>query len=216
MVKRGKFIRAGWAAAILFSLAVTVQAQQSSTLDLDAPEIVYLNIDSPVHAGKSVLVRAKVRDVSAIEEVALHVLRDDLSQFQRINLRRLEDGVYEAVVPAESVRRPLLRYYFSVIDAFGNQRVRGSKDALLTIAVVEPATETGPLPVARGALETAPSSAAAEATTFGPRVWKWVVGALAVGAIAALAQEKDPEPGQSGDSSPVTGRVTLTDIPAPQ
>lgn len=215
---RDTFMRAGWAVAFLFSLAFSAYAQDVNTIDLDAPEIVYLNIDSPVHSGKSILVRAKLRDVSAIEEVALHVLREDSSQFQRINLRRLEDGVYEAVVPAESVRRPLLRYYFSAIDTFGNQRVRGSKDALLTIAVVEPESETLPMPAVRGVTESAAGSTATGATTSGPRVWKWVLGALAVGAVAALAQGSDSGPSSDPlvTSPPTTGKVTLTDIPVPQ
>lgn len=59
--------------------------------------------------------------------------------FRRVDTMALSDGRYEATLPAEAIRPPLVEYYFEAVDANGVPvQARGDAFAPLRVAVPEP------------------------------------------------------------------------------
>lgn len=59
--------------------------------------------------------------------------------FRRIDARQVANGRYEATIPGESVRPPLVEYYFEAVDGSGIPvQARGDALAPLRVAVPEP------------------------------------------------------------------------------
>lgn len=183
--------------------------------DFSPPEIATTSAPSAAMPGTAVGIEAEVVDDMGLDTVTLHYRRVGEEEFRPILMDRIERGRYRARLASDAVREPGIEYFIEARDSGGNIVLRGNRTTPLHIAVALPGESA---PAADSAV--VPPEAARK-----PSYWKWVVGAVVIGAVAALAQGGGDGGGDGGDRPgasttdpppPGTVNVTITNPPWPE
>ena len=157
-------------------------------------------------AGEPLQFTVSVSGAENLAALDLYYRRSGEPAFSRIPMTTSDGRLYTATVPGPAVTGVELEYYIEALDSDGNLTLRGGKRFPLLVSVVAPT---------RSAEKSTANTSIPKPSQKSSNAWKWVLGALAVGAVAALA-------GGSGDDSndasspPITSTaLTFTDAPAP-
>jgi tetratricopeptide (TPR) repeat protein len=118
------------------------RAEGGTTAAVAAAQPVTIEHHSPAQQvrNRAVNLTANVGDPgSRVARVVLAYRQGNRGLFQRIEASADGGGRYAAVIPATSVRPPLVEYYFEAVDANGVPvQARGDAFAPLRVAVPEP------------------------------------------------------------------------------
>ncbi len=191
---------------ILLSILLTPAASlaQSGGLTIEH------SIPDRAVAGEPLQFAVSVSGAENLAALDLYYRRSGEPAFSRLPMTTSDGRLYTATVPGPAVTGVELEYYIEALDSDGNLTVRGGKRFPLLVSVVAPTRTAGERSSTPDTSIPKPSQKSSNSN-----VWKWVLGALAVGAVAALA-------GGGGDDSndasapPVTSTaLTFTDAPAP-
>lgn len=198
-----------------FSCSSLLHAQQTA-VDHIAPSITHTPSAAALTAGQPTVFAAAVTDDRGVESVTLFYRPVGASNYESLQMVQSPGtNLYKAVLPDAVVQPPGLDYYIQATDLAGNILLRGSSFSPFAAAVVRGVeTGSGPTTVA---VTKQPSVQAKASKKMSPL--KWVMVAVGVGAIAALAGG-----GGGGSSSgpvgndnidPAAPTLTVTG-PAPQ
>lgn len=182
----------------------------SPKADVTPPKIEHEPAAESVTGTEPVTLTATVKDDSGVKEVTLFSRSGGEGDFKPTPMKDVGDGRYEATIQADGLAQPNLEYYIQAVDGAGNTVLRAGKFFPLKIAVVPQVGGGEVLSTAEG--EGAPQE---EKKSY----WGWVLGAVAIGALAALAGGDDggsapPPDGGPGGGGATTGTLTVT-APAP-
>lgn len=189
---------AGLAAALLAVLALSPLQAQERTPDTRAPLIVIETLEEAA-ADTTQTFGARVSDDRALAGVALYHRREGQEAFVRTPMRpRGASGDFAVAVPTDPEDLRPIEYYLQALDESGNRTVSGfAFDPLVRrLRPGEPRAAAAPEPAAPPI-----------ASSGNARWWTLALGVLAVGTLAALA---DDGGGDGGDTVPLT-----VDLPAP-
>ena len=167
------------------------------------------------------IIKATITDNVSIKEAALYYRPMGNVEYFNLTMKKEENNVYSATIPADDVIEPGIEYYIQASDKAGNMVLRGFSFSPLTVMVepVLPTTEPekeAPLVKPRREkeeiiVETPPAEKPVYKTEAGEKAWykKWwvwaIVGGGAVAVVAASGSSKD-----EGGGAPPTGSVTIS------
>lgn len=182
--------------------ASLAQAQQTP-VDLIAPTVAHTPGSAPLSSGKPAVFQALVTDNAGVESVTLFYRAQGSQVFQRKPMERVgSSDMYRATLSRDAVTQPGLEYYLQASDLVGNILLRGSSFSPFALSVIagQPQTTTA----ATANTTTHPSPAQKEIKSS-PRMspLKWVLVAVGVGAIAALAGGGGGSSGGGSGGGPV-------------
>ena len=182
--------------AVTVLLVVASLAAQAQLADTQAPTLVYRAATTGGPAGELQTFVARASDESGLRSVALFYRQDPAAAYQRIEMRRLFDSIDEYMIAVETSRTASARidYYLVATDKAGNLQGRGSLAEPLALELLPPAA-----PVAQSS--PVASAPVAEPTT---RPVGWIIGAVALLAVVALAGGGSDSGSNSGDTVPLT------------
>ncbi|MGI9302758.1 MAG: hypothetical protein ACR2RB_08640 [Gammaproteobacteria bacterium] len=170
--------------AVVLSLSLAylplLHAQQSAT-DHAAPVIRHTPSATPLAAGRPAVFAAAVTDDQGVKSVILHYRKKGAQQYRRETMMpSAGTSLYKTTLPYEAIQAPGVEYYIEAADLSGNVLLRGSSFTPLLATVTQLAPTT---PVAAKKAVTAQ----AKKKPGGMGTLKWVLAALGVGAVAAIA-----------------------------
>ncbi len=171
-------------------------------VDIDPPRIGAAGVEGAAAAGQPLTIAVTVEDMSPIAAVRLFYRIKGTQAYQSVSMNRESESRYVARVPATAVTGAGLEYFIEAIDDADNRVTRGSKNMPLQIALEQVS------PAAAGAAGDVPTGPPSDGRSSR---WRWVLGAVVVGAILAVAGGGDDGGGNdAGTSAPPTGTVTIS------
>src|SRR3990172_2490909 len=175
-------------------LPVIPALAQDLTLPSDSdripPVIQHHPSEQAAATGKPMIIKATITDNVAIKEAALYYRPMGNAEYFNLTMKKEENNVYSATIPADDVIEPGIEYYIQVSDKAGNMVLRGFSFSPLTVMVepVLPITEPekeAPLVKPRREkeeiiVETPPAEKPVYKTNTGEKAWykKWWVWAI--------------------------------------
>ena len=203
--------------------ALAQELQLPSDSDRLPPVIQHQPSDQAAATGKPMIIKATITDNVSIKEAALYYRPMGNVEYFNLTMKKEENNVYSATIPADDVIEPGIEYYIQASDKAGNMVLRGFSFSPLTVMVepVLPITEPekeAPLVKPRREkeeiiVETPPAEKPVYKTEAGEKAWykKWWVWAIVGGgAVAVVAASGGGGGGDSGGGGPATGSVTIS------
>ncbi|MBI4715666.1 MAG: hypothetical protein HY760_07005 [Nitrospirae bacterium] len=153
------------------ALAPSPHAQTADT----TPPIVRHTPPVQVQAGSPVTIHAKIRDAGDIAWVNLWYREKGAASYQKVTMRSMSGGEFEATLPSPAKGIKALEYFIEAVDMAGNEGFDGTRGVpyLLTIKPIAKA-EAGRKP-------------------WYKNKWVWVGLAVVAGGVAAGQADKDSE-----------------------
>ena len=197
--------------------------------DISPPMIRHTPAKEPAHPGKPVTITATVTDNNGVKQVVLFYRSRGQQNYRPVVMQPTDTDVYSVTIAAQDVTTPNIEYYIQATDIAGNTILRAGELFPLKLTVTDTDTKvtetdteatalgslTGPAPATQPPPASLHDAAPPETR---PSAWKWILGALAVGAIAALTGGggDDPGPATGGAAPPGnTTDVTFNNTPVP-
>jgi hypothetical protein len=179
---------AAFAALLLFSRSIAVFA----AADTKPPQITHARVTKAA-LGKSITIRARIEDESAVFAPSVLVRPRGKKEFDSIDMKRVGEG-YEATIPAEQVTADL-EYVIEAFDEHGNGPAReGSPESPLLISVFDPTkVKIAPEPEGEPKPEVVPkqddlgAKRGQDEDGVEKKWWFWaIIGAAAAGGATAI------------------------------
>src|SRR3989338_11030685 len=190
--------------------ALAQELQLPSDSDRLPPVIQHQPSDQAAATGKPMIIKATITDNVSIKEAALYYRPMGNVEYFNLTMKKEENNVYSATIPADDVIEPGIEYYIQASDKAGNMVLRGFSFSPLTVMVepvlpfTEPEKESPVVTPAKPSLEkeesiieTPPVERHVYKTEGGEKTWykKWwvwsIVGGGAVAVAAALSIRDD-------------------------
>ncbi len=175
-----------------------------------APEIIH---ESPVTApvDQPLVLTVELRNVEAMQSVDLYFRFADDERYQSLPMREVSENRYRITLMPQRFSGDVLRYFIRARQYNGDVLVRGGQ--LFPLSVVFSDAVGLPREVV-GQSRAAPvePSAVRGSEKKKTKTWKWVVGAVAVGVVLALAGGGGDD---EGGTATQAGTIRLVDAPAP-
>ena len=177
---------AAWLLTLFVFITVNFHAPiaraQSVNVDFEVPEISTEQTSGGVQ-GQRQVVEAIATDNRAIKEVQLfYRFRGDSEYTEVLMQQRGTSSVYFSEIPTVGINATELQYYLRAEDTSGNSVLRGFSFAPLVWSLVSDPSDS-PETVPETETETQPVTPSGKTST----VLYYVLGVLAVGAVAAIA-----------------------------
>lgn len=161
--------------------------------DLIAPEVFYEPSTTPIAAGTSAKISAKVTDNVGVSSVILFYRTKGAEKYNRVAMSQIgETDQYEIVLDKDIIVSPGLEYYIQASDYAGNTLLHGYAFSPLSLSVAPAAVpESTTAMAATLSLGKENASETTEAKN-NKKTWMWIAGGVvAAGAIASLTRKKD-------------------------
>jgi len=121
--------------------ALAQELQLPSDSDRLPPVIQHQPSDQAAATGKPMIIKATITDNVSIKEAALYYRPMGNVEYFNLTMKKEENNVYSATIPADDVIEPGIEYYIQASDKAGNMVLRGFSFSPLTV-MVEPVLPT--------------------------------------------------------------------------
>lgn len=204
MFKHSKVYRAIWCSvAILCCLQSATRAEPGDALaiDVQAPTIVHA-VPSLARADTSIILQATVTDNVGVARVTVFYRWQNRGDYLALPMHAENSETYRAEIKASAADASALGYYIEVMDASGNTIRRGTATTPFTVQVQDAVAS---VPVTGVDVHSPEIPASPPKPTY----TAWIIGALVVGTLAAVAGG-----GGGGGGGDATGPPSTTPPPS--
>jgi hypothetical protein len=205
---------------LVYSSLANADQLSLPTGDLEAPEISHEVIPETLEAGSSVQLKATVYDNVGVKSVTMFYRTKGENEYKRVRMNQISDThVYAITLGKNALVSPGVEYYIQAVDLAGNSLLHGYSFSPLNLTVVAaavPATEATDSVAEVSAGESIPKDPKREPDAKKTKTWIWIaLGALAAGAVAALASQSGGSDDQSGTASAPNEKTSTVTVGAP-
>ena len=182
----------------LLAVATPVSAQ---TADAEPPSIEFERVDEGI-AGDTQVFSANVTDDREIDVVTLYYRLGSSEPYQSVAMIALAGtSIHTATVATEGSDATVVQYYIEARDTAGNRSIQGFAFDPIERQLVQPGQ-----PLATGPVDDAVPAPIKPGRSTGRKIFYGVLGALAVGALAAAVSSGG---GGGGGSPAADGADTI-------
>jgi hypothetical protein len=204
-------------AGFIYSPILQAAQPSSSPAKSTAPEISHGMIPGTLEAGSSVQIKVTVSDKEGIKSVTLFYRTKGTKAYKRTAMYRIGDSdEYAVTLGKDDLVAPGVEYYIQALDLAGNTLEHGYANSPLALTVVPVAPKAQSNEIVTQKTVAGSVLDDEKAGKKKHRTWLWIgLGALAVGAIAAVASGGNNGGGTNSDRSgtsagkPDTANVTV-------